>query len=267
MSQGSTGKHNEFEGDGSSADDNKRKRDRNSTTPENIYRKSKKSTRTSIGDLDTGNMADNGEIKEMLQILMQEVQEIRKENKEYREDLLELKEQNEKMRGEIKQLRERVEELEIIEKQVDRMDKAGRRDNIVLSGIEIKGNSSEEMANNLEEFIQQNMQVETKIKEVHKINERMWMAKVESFEKKVVILKNKHKLRNGTQKNVYITSDLTEQERRIQKKIRERAEKERNGGKRVRIGYQKLIIENKKWVWNHQSQEIEQEKEIHVTKN
>lgn len=75
----------------------------------------------------------------------------------------------------------------------------------------------------------------------------MIVVEVESFSKKMEIMKAKNKIR-GSQ--VYIDNDLTKNERGIQKEIREIAKEERDKGKTVRTGYQKIIINGKEFRWD-----------------
>lgn len=78
----------------------------------------------------------------------------------------------------------------------------------------------------------------------------MYLLEIENFEKKFDILRNKSKLRKTRYNRVYFNSDLAERETKIQKQIKEipDMEKKKQKGK---IKYQQLIIDNEKWVWNH----------------
>lgn len=77
------------------------------------------------------------------------------------------------------------------------------------------------------------------------------------LEKKLEILRNKAKLRNTIHKKVYFESDLTENEKEIQREIKKIADKEKEKYKRVKIKYQQLIIDNEKWTWNHNKGKLE----------
>ncbi|KAJ8912534.1 hypothetical protein NQ315_014478, partial [Exocentrus adspersus] len=44
--------------------------------------------------------------------------------------------------------------------------------------------------------------------------------------------------------------DLTKEERKIQKTIREKAKQEKEKGNDVKVGYQKLVVNGKVWKWN-----------------
>lgn len=79
----------------------------------------------------------------------------------------------------------------------------------------------------------------------------MYVLQVEIFEKKFEIFRNKAKLGNTIPKKVCFHSDLNENEREIQREIKKMANKEKEENKRVKIKYQQMIIDNEKWIWNH----------------
>lgn len=216
---------------------------------------------------DSSKKMAEGELKEMMGQLLQEVKEIRRENKEFREEIVRLKERNEKVEEELRDMKLRVEKVELMEDRMEKLDRANRRDNIIINGIALKGNNNIDMTRELERFLYENLQVQTEIREVHRINQKLWMARVGSFEGKIDILKNKYKLKNGDNKKIYINSDLTVQEREIQKKLGGIADEKRKEGKGVKVGYQRLTIDGKKWMWNVHSQELEVGKQIDRSKN
>jgi hypothetical protein len=60
---------------------------------------------------------------------------------------------------------------------------------------------------------------------------------------------NKSKLKEKKDERMYIDDDLTKEERETQKKLRELARKERDRGKRVKIGYRKIQINGEWFRW------------------
>ena len=81
-------------------------------------------------------------------------------------------------------------------------------------------------------------------------NGQMWLIKMKNFEDKIQILKNKKKL---GKKALYFESDLTKTERDIQWQLRRKAESERQKGNKIKIGYQKIQVNNE-WVkWDKNS--------------
>lgn len=72
-------------------------------------------------------------------------------------------------------------------------------------------------------------------------------------------MKNKSKLRNLKDIKVYIENDLTEEERKIQKLIRERAAQERKNGNKVFLGYNKITINGIRWTWDQRKMQLQKE--------
>lgn len=269
MNQGSIRKYLDTESDGYSTDENKRKRDEVSPVNVNIFKKSRKTSRTptkSSGGA-MGGAEEDKEMKEMLKIIMHEVKEIRREHAEHREEVAELKKQNEIMASEIKYLKGKVERLEVVEDRMEKIDRDNRRNNILVSGLELRRDTGEAAREDLQQFMKQSLRLDVDIIETHRIGDKLWVAKVKSFEGKLEILRSKHKLKQGADKRVFIGNDMTVHEREVQKKIRHVAEEEKRSGKVVKVGYQKIVIDGKRWIWNEKSQELEQAGEKDVTKN
>lgn len=80
-----------------------------------------------------------------------------------------------------------------------------------------------------------------------------------SQEEKTKVMQSKSKLKG---KNIFIDNDLTENESCVQKKLREVATKERQEGKTVKVGYKKLIIEGKDWLWDDTTASIKESNKV-----
>lgn len=65
-------------------------------------------------------------------------------------------------------------------------------------------------------------------------------------------MKNKHKLKG---QECYIDDDMTNKEREIQAVLRKRAREEREKGNTVKVGYQKIMINNQWENWQPASQQ------------
>lgn len=63
-------------------------------------------------------------------------------------------------------------------------------------------------------------------------------------------MKNKYKLRLVKDNNIYINNHMTIEERKIQYIIRQKAAEERKMGNDVKMGYQKISINGRGWVWD-----------------
>lgn len=75
-------------------------------------------------------------------------------------------------------------------------------------------------------------------------------------------MKKKSKLRG---RNIFIDHDMTEEKREVQRKMRERTRGETEKGKRVKIGYRKIIIERKVYIWNEEEEEIREKENFGKT--
>nr|CAH7761053.1 unnamed protein product [Callosobruchus chinensis] len=107
-----------------------------------------------------------------------------------------------------------------------------RKNNVVISGLKIDSSQNEIMCEDVKRFLEEQVKVKVIIPRVMKINEHMHVAEIDSFEKKLEIMKYKGKVDSLKQnKNIYICSDLTKKERQIQKCLRDQAIQERNKGK------------------------------------
>jgi hypothetical protein len=82
----------------------------------------------------------------------------------------------------------------------------------------------------------------------------MMLVKIESWEQKKNIMLNKSELKERKDERMYIDDDLTNEERKTQKKLREVAREERDRGKRVKIGYRKIQINREWFIWDERGE-------------
>lgn len=207
---------------------------------------------------------DFKEIKEMLLLVMGELKEMHKEQKEHIEVINSLKEENNNMKIEIKQLNTRVRDLEGIENKMEQLERSNKRNNVVISGLtpnEIESGAA------IQNFVKEYLKIDIHIESMYKIRADMCSAKLASKEEKEKLMKAKTQLRFVKERKVYISNDLTWKERKIQKLIRERAVKEKQLNKEVKIGYQRLYIGGKKWTWNKVDNRIEKDVQHELLKN
>ena len=79
----------------------------------------------------------------------------------------------------------------------------------------------------------------------------MTRVELNTLDDKINVMKNKSKLMG---QDCFIDSDMTKRERDIQQLLRKRAREEREKGNTVKVGYQKIMINNQ-WVkWEAPSQ-------------
>lgn len=88
----------------------------------------------------------------------------------------------------------------------------------------------------------------------------MYLIELADMEDKKIIMENKSKLRQVKDRSVFINNDLSMGEREIQKQINRKMKEEREKGKTVRRGFNKLTIEGEVWRWNKDIKEITKSK-------
>ena len=193
---------------------------------------------------------------------MDELKDFRKENKdelkELREQNEKLKQQNEAMNLELTRMRKRLEDLDVVEQKIELLEKDKKKNNIVISGLKIESTTNQNLKQKLNEFLRDHLQVTDKINNAQKINEHMYVAELNCFDTKMKILKNKGKIDYLKENKIFINTDLTKKEIKIQSKIREIAKEERNKGNRIKIGYKKLTINGKEWKWDKNENNVKE---------
>ncbi|KAJ3665757.1 hypothetical protein Zmor_001235 [Zophobas morio] len=106
-------------------------------------------------------------------------------------------------------------------------------------------------------FIENRLEVKVEIKKASKIRKDIYLIQLENSENKQKIMENKEKLKVVQDDRVHINNDLTKKEREIQTQIRLQAKREREAGKVVKIGFNKLTIDGKTWKWDKTQRRLE----------
>jgi hypothetical protein len=248
-------KQEESDVEGYSTDDS-RKRQREEEENNDIKKKNKKTVRTPPKKKRSDTEMED--LKNMIQKLMEEVKEIRKENHKYHEILDKLAEENKERKRENNEMKTK---MQYMEDKLEQMERHQKKNNIVIYGMELTKEKNETLEKKLEEWIKNNLRIDVEIESVYKINKEMYVGQVSKYEKKIEIMKKKSCLRENENKKIFITNDLTKKERDIQGWIREEANAEKEKGNKVRIGYKKLTINEKIWTWNSKTYRLEEQKE------
>lgn len=102
-------------------------------------------------------------------------------------------------------------------------------------------------------MLKEELGVATNIGEAYKIGEDKCIIETQQWEDKLKILKEKNKLKG---KNVYIDSAMTPNEREIQKILRDFARSESRKGAKVKVKYQKVIINGEAWTWDKKKEKM-----------
>lgn len=203
----------------------------------NLFAKSKRTARTPTkGELTPEGSKEQQEIKEMLAMVLQNINEMRKEQKTFITEINSLKEENNKLKARITKLEEKTE----------RIESQNRRNNVIIKGLAVEQNVEEEVNRLLESKLNSEIKPES-IKPIKNIrNTPIILLKFKNSEDKNHIMKNRSKLKGS---EIYIENDMTKEERRIQFVIRKRAKEERRKGNKTNIGFKTLYINGTKWIW------------------
>lgn len=188
---------------------------------------------------------DMEELKKVIEELVAEIKIMREEQRASREEIDQIRKEN----GEIKRKMIRLED------KIEQNERKNKKCNIVIKGVEFNKMGTLVA---VEEFLEETLGVAVKIKQTYEIKQKngktMNIVTLNKWEDKIKIMRNKNRLKG---KNIYIDNDQTAKEREIQRKIREAAEKERKNGKKIRVAYQKLIVNDNIWIWNKEKEELE----------
>ncbi|KAK4886964.1 hypothetical protein RN001_003235 [Aquatica leii] len=148
-----------------------------------------------------------------------------------------------------------------LEENLERQEKEKKKLNIVIKGLD---DANKENKETVQKWIEEKLEIQTKIEQVFTVgkdkNKQAVIVKMHNWEAKKEIMQQKKRL-YGTK--VYIENDLTLKERATQIKLKEIADKLKEEGKRVKIGYKKLIINNVIHIWDEGKEMIK----IHDSKN
>ncbi|KAL3268493.1 hypothetical protein HHI36_007604 [Cryptolaemus montrouzieri] len=202
----------------SSEEKAKRKRSENSLK-EKPKKKKEDSKTPKKGGNKTVEMVD-ADMREMMRSMLEEIKEIRKENRENREEKME------------------------------KLKREKRKSYLMVPGINFEKKNDVEVRDEIEGMLKGYLNLREVVKAAYRINNNLCVIEMHSFESKLEIMKNKGKVRFLKENKIFINSDLTQKERKIEFDINEIAKNETEKGKRVGIGYQKLFINGVKWIWD-----------------
>lgn len=193
---------------------------------------------------ETENPPEMNELKDMMKEMMSELKRNTDELRKIRD---EMKKKEEEWAVEKEELKGR---LSTLERKLDLQDKNKRKNNTILTGIEIEGDNLDK---SIEMIIKKELDIVASIKKSYRLvnqkNIPMYMIEWSTWNDKMKVMRNKHKLKENSRK-IYIENDLTPDERKIQLELRHIARQEKAKNKRVKVGYQKICIEGVEFKWN-----------------
>uniref|UniRef100_A0A6P7H8S3 Uncharacterized protein LOC114348691 n=1 Tax=Diabrotica virgifera virgifera TaxID=50390 RepID=A0A6P7H8S3_DIAVI len=139
-------------------------------------------------------------MQEMKAEIKDEMKLIREDQKSYAMEMKKLKEENEELRKENEDIKA---ELTQIKQNMEWIDKEKRKNNIVLSGLNIDTRNQAGLKIATENFLQTNLQLEIHIRTVIKIGESHYLIQLYHGEDKQTVMENKYKLKNIEIKKSY----------------------------------------------------------------
>ncbi|KAK4886832.1 hypothetical protein RN001_003103 [Aquatica leii] len=230
---------------------NIREGDLNNTMMEDL----KLMIQTLTADVHKGFQDNNSEIKKLKE-------DIEKREQQWREEKLELTQKLNLL--EIK-LQKQDTIIEKLENQLEIQEKNKKIHNIIIKGLQLPNNNLE---TNIETFLNQELNTEVNVTEAFKVGKKsdsmVIVAKLKSRTQKQLILTNKNKLKG---KSVYIENDLTKAELEIQSILRQHANEELKKGRKAKIAYQKLYVDNELYIWNKKQKQLIKQINFTPTKN
>ena len=177
--------------------------------------------------------------------------EIAKMNEEFQKAKIEWEKKAEEWRVEKVELGNRIKKLE---EKIERQDRDKRRNNVVIKGVQIEGNQMEEK---VEELLRDKLKIVAKVKKGYSVkgkdDKRIIIAEMDSWENKKEVMKMKGLLKDT---NIFIENDQTYEERKIQAELRKIMKEEKEKGRKVKMGYQKIIIDEVRYDWDPIKQAI-----------
>lgn len=237
--------------DGYSTDESS-KRKKDSQEFFDIFSKSRKISRTP----DKGKQSEDKleKIFQMMISLSEDIKEMKQEQKKYNEEILKLKVENENTKKENAELKK---EINMINEKIDTMERERRKKNVIVQGLTINSTDQNTLKDTMNTFVKKELDIDINVRSARKLGQKTCLLELDNIDEKYRVMQNKSKLRNIRTERIYINDDMTKTERDIQGTIRKIAKQEKIKGKKVIIGYQKLVIDEQEWKWNKDRNEMQ----------
>lgn len=188
--------------------------------------------------------------------IKKEIQRISNDQKAFNQELLKLKVENDELKKENQQIKvenERIKhEMQDVKQMLEAAEKERRRNNILMFGLCINEDDQAVARENVRGLLSKYLEIDVKPKRVTTIGNTTSIIELENSEDKKMVMIHKSKLRNIPGQRIFINNDMTKGEREKQKQIRLFAKCERQKGKEVKIGYNKVTVDGREWLWNKQ---------------
>lgn len=154
---------------------------------------------------------------------------------------------------ESKIVEETKKEVKKLKRIIEDKERKERKNNIVIRGLKNEKGEVKELG---KEFLEKEFGMREKIKHIRtegKEKREVLIVEMEDWQAKENIMMAKSRLKG---RNIFIDHDLTKEEREVQRKLRERVGKEREAGKKAKVGYRKIIVEGRVYMWNEEEEEL-----------
>ncbi|XP_053990543.1 golgin subfamily A member 6-like protein 1 [Hylaeus volcanicus] len=210
-----------------------------------------------------------GDIKELIEGSIWELrEEMRRRDEEWRAEKEELREKIEELEERVREIggrdrregrgeeeREWKEKLKELERRVEMADRAERRRNIIIRGIRTDRGKEKEAVKEVLKRIGVEVEVESarQVGQIGESGKGMVVPRLQNEIMKKEVFRKKRDLGRGGER---IEENLTQKERRIQRKLREIVEQERRAGGRAIVGYGKICIGNTWWRWSEEEERL-----------
>lgn len=235
---------------------------------EDPFQRSKLVARTPPKEEKEKTIQENGNMEEIKNMLM----EIRTDIKGVKESMSQSNEEVRKMREQMGTMQEEwkrekaviLEQLQRAEEKIEKLEKTNIRNNLIVTGVKTNRNTEKNPRRAVEDMIESELNIKVKVKGAYQIGQERYIVETECWEDKLQILIEKKNLKG---KNIYIESEMTSKERKIQKIIRDIAREERSRGANVRVRFQKIIVNGKTMKWDIASQKLIDTEPSHTSKN
>lgn len=160
-----------------------------------------------------------------------------------------------------------MDKQNLIEKRMNNMEKAQKKNNLILSNYKAKEGYGRKLVMEVETLLQEKTEEKVKVEAVQKFSsyagDRL-VVTMKDFEDKMIVLRKKKSMYtgdNGERTPIYVNDDLIREDQEIQKKARDQCKEARKLGKEAKIGYKKIYINGKEYRWDLERKEFSDKRE------
>lgn len=148
-----------------------------------------------------------------------------------------------------------MERQEKLEERLCRLEKAEKRNNVIVSNYSAKETDSRKLAREMEGMMSRKAGEPVRVETAYSIRSVLGVRQVvrlAEFEDKMIVMRNKKKFfeeKGDKRIPIYVDDDLTPEEREIQKKARDFAKMKREEGCEVKVGHKKVFVKGVEMRW------------------